>query len=160
LNVVKFSIEEDITNPAGVKIFFEGGLAWYEIISAHPSYAVIFRNMQLKARLWLWIQLRRSNALVKRGFKHTSPSLKQLQERLPPHFTSVFPDPIDAFHPYLIERIIQSELSEETEKTLAVGPEGVNPEWFACEAVQDLRVKYFVSTLLSLLTKGYLGVNS
>ena len=139
-NIEKFAIEEDTEiNPPSVKIYFEGTLAWYEIVSAHPSYAAIFANMQLKAQIWLWIQLRRSAIVVKSITRTTWPSLKQLHRDFPSHLQSRGGDLIDAFHSYFIERIIQSHLSGEA---LSVGPEGVNPQWMECQAVIDLQNKY------------------
>src|SRR5579859_6572822 len=67
------------------------------------------------------------------------PSLKQLMRDVPTYFQEEYADPIDAFHPYLIERVIQADLAGET---LAVGPEGIMPEWMGCRAVLDLEEKY------------------
>lgn len=101
--------------------------------------------MQLKARIWLWIQHRRSAILNKSRTRTTWPSLKQLQRDLPIHFQSHGVDLIGSFHPYFIERIIQSHLSGET---LSVGPDGVDPQWMECQAVIDLENKYPVSNVL------------
>lgn len=104
--------------------------------------------MQLKAQLWLWIQLRRSVILIKSKTRTSWPSLKQLYRDLPGHLESRGVDLIDTFHPYVIERIIQSHFSGET---LAVGPEGMNPQWMECLAVIDLKNKYPVCFFWSLI---------
>ena len=95
--------------------------------------------MQLKAQIWLWIQLRRSVILVKSRTRTTWPSLKQLYRDFPSHLESRGFDLLDTFHPYIIERIIQSHFSGET---LSVGPEGISPQWMECHAVIDLQNKY------------------
>jgi len=147
-NIEKFAIEEDIdVDPPSVKVYFEGTLAWYQIVSTHPSYISKFADMKLKAEIWLWIQRKRSNSLHRPPSLYVRnprsnkrwPSLSQVRHDLPPHFTSRTFDPIDAFHPYFIERIIQSHLSEET---LAVGPEGIDPKWMECSLARDLENAY------------------
>lgn len=147
-NIEKFAIEEDRdVDPASVKIYFEGTVAWYQIISPHPSYMSKLEYMKLKAEIWLWIQHRRSNILQRplsvyarnpRAYQRW-PTLGQIRRDLPLHFTSRTFDPIDAFHPYIIERIIQSHLSGET---LAVGPEGIQPQWMECSLAKDLENAY------------------
>ena len=146
-NIEKFAIEEDTdVKPASVKIYFEGTLAWYKIISPHPSYTSKFADMKLKAQIWLWIQHKRSHSLLRPSIYTRNPSgslkwptLAQLRRDLPPHFTSRTFDPIHTFHPYFIERIIQSHLSDET---LAVGPEGIQPRWMECQFAKDLENTY------------------
>jgi hypothetical protein len=139
-NVAKFAIEEASTsNPPGVKIYFEGGLAWYEIISVHPSYASIFADMRLKARLWLWVQHRRSAILTKSSTRKRWPTLKQISHDVPWHLKTRIHDPIDTFHAYLIEQILQSHLEQEK---LAVGPPDVDPKWSKCQLFLDLEEKY------------------
>jgi hypothetical protein len=102
--------------------------------------------MQLKARIWLWMQLKRTVGL--NTTRKTGPTLKQLQRELPSYFKLRIPNPIDAFHPYFVERIIQSHFSGEA---FAVGPEGVNPDWMGCQLVTDLQNKYRVHLSLSFL---------
>ena len=146
LNIEKFAIEEnDEVHPPSVKIYFEGRMAWYEITSPHKSYASIFAEMQLKAQIWLSIQFHRSENVIRYQTKMraTWPTLKQLQRALPAHLQSYGDDAIDTFHPYLIERIIQSHLSGEN---LTVGPEGIMPRWMECQAVVELKNKYPVPT--------------
>jgi len=143
-DIDKFAIEEnEQTKPSSVTIYFEGGLAWYEIVSPRPAYSSIFADMQLKAQIWLWIQHKRSSALTMPNRKHW-PSLKLLQRNLPIHLKSRIPDPIIAFRSYFIERIWQSHLSGEA---LAVGPEGVLPQWMETQLVTDLELLYPVFPL-------------
>ena len=104
--------------------------------------------MQLKAQIWLWIQLRRSVIAVKSTTRTTWPSLKQLYRDFPSHLESRGVDLIDTFHPYFIERIIQSHFRGET---LSVGPEGIDPQWMECQAVIDLQNKYPVCLFRSLI---------
>jgi hypothetical protein len=105
--------------------------------------------MQLKARIWLNIQLHRSDNLIRHQTKTRVPwpTLKQLQRALPAHLQSHGVDSIDTFHPYFIERIIQSHLAEES---LTVGPEGIMPQWMECNAVVELKNKYPVPTFEGL----------
>jgi hypothetical protein len=112
--------------------------------------------MQLKARIWLWIQHKRSDVLGNSPNRKKLPTLSQLYRSLPDHFKSRHNDPIDAFHPYLIERIIQSQLSGET---LAVGPEGIEPQWSECQAVVELERKYPVCLDVNGLTLGCLAIH-
>jgi hypothetical protein len=166
-NIEKFAIEEDTdVVPASVKIYFEGTLAWYQIISPHLSYLSKFADMKLKAEIWLWIQHKRSNSILRPQSLYARtpranqrwPTLGQVRRDLPPHFTSRAFDPMDTFHPYFIERIIQSHLSEET---LAVGPEGIQPQWMECQLAKDLENTYPV-VLLSrtrLITIGNLAID-
>jgi len=134
-----FSIEEDDTvSPPVVKIFFEGEMAWYRIASVHPQYRTIFRTMELKARLWLWIQLQRSEVLCASATRRT-PSLKGLMIKLPEYFTMEVKDPFDTYHPYLIERILQSHFMKEQ---LAVGPANIMPKWMDTILVDNFRTKY------------------
>jgi len=107
--------------------------------------------MQLKAQTWLWIQYKRSAALLKGAHRKHWPSLKVLQRDLPVHLRSRIPDPIEAFHPYFIERILQSEASGET---LTVGPEGFLPLWMETQFVIDLESKYPVISFGSDLMIG------
>lgn len=111
--------------------------------------------MQLKTRIWLWIQHKRSAALVNSQNRKTWPTLNQLYRSLPDYFKSRHNNPIDTFHPYLIERIIQSQLSGET---LAVGPEGIEPQWSECQAVVKLERKYPVRLDMISLTLGCLAI--
>jgi hypothetical protein len=112
--------------------------------------------MQLKAQLWMWIQHKRSAILVKSKKKTKWPSLKQCQRELPPHLKSRVFDPLDAFHPYLIERIVQSHLLGDT---LSVGPEGIDPRWMECQLAIDFKDKYPVHMLFVYLTIGYLAIH-
>lgn len=112
--------------------------------------------MQLKSQIWLWIQHKRSAILVRSKSRTTWPSLKQLQRDLPIHLQSRGIDPIDSFHPYFIERIIQNHLSGET---LAVGPEGIDPQWMQCQAVIDLENKYSVRFPKDDLIVGCMAIN-
>jgi hypothetical protein len=166
-NIEKFAIEEDTeVDPASVKIYFEGTLAWYQIISSHPSYTSKFADMKLKAEIWLWIQHRRSNSLHRppslyaRNPRATQrwPTLGQVRRDLPLHLNPHIFNPIDAFHPYFIERIIQSHMSEET---LAVGPEGVQPQWMECQLAKDFENTYPVVLLswTTLIIIGYLAIH-
>jgi hypothetical protein len=154
-NIEYFAIEENASNSNILKISIEGGLAWYEIKSVHPSYTSIFVDMQLKARIWCWIQRRRSSIVSNNASARSSwPSLKMLYRDLPDHFKLRYRDPIDAFHPYIIERIIQSDLFGEA---LLVGPEGIQPEWMQCKATRDLAKKYPVRPQIEL-TSGCLAI--
>ena len=127
-------------DPPAVKIFFEGEMAWYRIVSVHPRYTSIFRTMELKARLWLWIQLQRSEALTASATRRT-PSLKSLMRKLPSYFSLEVNDPFHTFHSYLIERIIQSHFMGEQ---LAVGPANIMPKWMDTMLLDDFRAKYAV----------------
>ena len=143
-------------NPPSVKIYFEGTIAWYEIIAPAAQYQPIFEDMQRKAAIWLWIQHRRSPRCMKSSKRPTWPSFKQLQKFVPPYLNSG-DDPLEKYHPYLIERIIQSHLSGET---LSVGPEGVDPKWFECQLAIDLETKYPVRPSFGFnLTLGNLALN-
>lgn len=157
-NVCRFSLEEDATiaRQTTVKIYYEGELAWYEIISPHPSYAPIYANMLLKAEIWLWIQYRRATILTNNKSKLTGPSLKQVLRELPFRFKSRIADPIDAFHHYFIECIIQSNYFE---KTMIAGPEGLDPRWMESQFASDLQYKYPVRRfLVKSLTIGCLAI--
>ena len=135
-DVDKFAIEEnDQTSPPTVTIYFEGAFAWYIIDSVDPSYASIFTEMQLKAQVWLWIQHKRSGALAVTHRKHW-PSLRLLQRDMPIHLRSRVKDPMDTFHTYIIERLLQSNISGEA---LSVGPEGVQPQWMETQLAEDLQ---------------------
>jgi hypothetical protein len=141
-NIAKFAIEEDDTvSPPSVKIYFEGGLAWYLIESVRPTYQGAYDEMSLKARIWLWIQRKRSKILINNKPKSKNwPTWKILQSEIPHHLKSGrYKDPLDAYHPYFIERIIQGYISGET---LSVGPEGVDPMWMECRLAIDLQDKY------------------
>ena len=100
--------------------------------------------MELKAQLWMWIQHKRSAILVKSKRRTKCPSLKQCQRELPSHLKSRIIDPLDTFHLYLIERIIQGHFSGDT---LSVGPEGVDPRWMECQLTTDFKDKYPVHML-------------
>jgi hypothetical protein len=141
-DVVNFSIEEDRSqSPSSVKIWLEGTLAWYRIVSPSPEYEAIFADMQLKAQIWIWIQYQRSEQL--RSTRSTTyPTLEMIRRDLPAHFKLRTGDPIDVFHPYFIERVIQSDKLEET--LACVGQPNVNPQWMNCQFVKDLQKKYRV----------------
>lgn len=158
-NVAKFAIEEDDkVSPPSVKIYFEGGLAWYLIESVHPTYQRTYDEMSLKARIWLWIQHRRSTILLNnKPASKNWPTWNILQSNLPAHLKSnQFKDPLHAFHPYLIERIIQGHFSGET---LSVGPEGLYPGWLDCRFAIDLENRYPVCMVCVYLTIGYMANN-
>jgi hypothetical protein len=141
-NVDTYSIEEDpATNPPGVRIYFEGAVAWYEIRSAHASYAPIYEDMKLKSSIWLWIQEQRS---IHCRNSSTQPSLALLRRELPERFTTRVPDPLDAFHAYFIERLIQMH---NTGEMLTVGPAGIYPQWMDCLLHPNLRNAYPVHPL-------------
>jgi len=92
---------------------------------------------------------------MKSSKRPTWPSLKQLQRLIPPYLNSG-DDPLEKYHPYLIERIIQSHVSGES---LAVGPEGVDPKWFECQLAIDLETNYPVRASFELnLTSGNLAL--
>ena len=79
-----------------------------------------------------------------------------MQRDLPPALTSRIIDPIDALHPFIIERIIQSHFCGDA---LAVGPKGVHPQWMACQFTTDLKNKYPVRFLMNELTIGCLEIS-
>jgi hypothetical protein len=146
-NLAKFAIMEDETvSPPSVKIYFEGALAWYLIETPEPQYRKVFDEMSLKARIWLWIQHKRSKILVNNKLgSRTLPSWKILESDLPHHFRSNrCKNPLDAYHPYFIERVIQGSFSGET---LAVGPDGLDPKWLDCRFAVDLENRYPVCTI-------------
>jgi hypothetical protein len=141
-NVTKFAIEEDRTvSPPSVKIYFEGGLAWYLIESVDPTYQRTYDEMSLKARIWLWIQHKRSATLLNNKVAgKNSPSWKYLYSTLPTHLkNNHHKDPLHEFHPYLIEQMIQGDFSGET---LSVGPKGLVPRWLDCRLAIDLQNRY------------------
>lgn len=141
-NINKFAIEEDDTvSPPSVKIYFEGGLAWYLIESVRPTYQDVYDEMNLKARIWLWIQHKRSTMILNNKSNSKNwPTLKILNNNFPHHLrTNWCKDPLDVYHPYFIERIIQAYVSGET---LSVGPDGLDPKWMDCRLAVDFQDKY------------------
>jgi hypothetical protein len=112
--------------------------------------------MQLKAQIWIWIQYQRSEHLGDAA-NTTYPTLAMIRNDLPPHLKLRIGDPIDAFHSYFIERIIQSDKLEET--LSCVGRPAVDPQWMKCQLVTDLKKKYRVKPLIDLLTIGYLEIH-
>ena len=94
--------------------------------------------MELKAKLWLWMNNKRSYA-VRIMRNKTGPALRQLYRDLPASLETRIPDPIHHFHSYLIERIIQCHLSGEY---LCSGPTGISPDWMKCQATRDLKDRY------------------
>jgi len=145
-DIAKFAIEEDDTvSPPSVRIYFEGGLAWYLIGSVRPTYQAVYDEMALKARIWLWIQLKRSKILIKDNQRTKNwPSWRILHNEFPRHLKSDrYKEPLDEFHPYFIERVIQAHISGEP---LSVGPDGLDPMWMDCLLAGDLQEKYPVWT--------------
>jgi hypothetical protein len=150
-----FSIEKDgQVDPPSVKIWFKGALAWYEIVTATAEYDPIFQDMKRKASLWEWVQDKRVENRKNPAKRPAWPTLNMLTRDMPAHL-DFGDDPMNKYHAFLIERIIQSHHIGDLEPHCS----GVDLKWMECQLARDLEAKYPVRQLLVLLTLGDLALH-